>query len=76
MAARAPKQMDTLLSARGIANVNAPKEDICPAQTLWRIRQAEIRRRHLLRLPIPQHSLSIAPSFNASHDNGPENTME
>ncbi len=71
-----PKQMDALLSARGIANVNAPEEDVCPAQTLWRIRQAEIRRRHLLRLPIPKHNLSIAPSFNASHDNGPENTME
>ncbi|WP_020084886.1 DUF2493 domain-containing protein [Hyphomicrobium zavarzinii] len=71
-----PKQMDALLSARGIANVNAPKEDVCPAQTLWRIRQAEIRRRHLLRLAIPQHSLSLAPSFNTNHGAEPENTME
>lgn len=53
-----PQHLDTLLRARGIANVNAPEEEMCPAKTLWGIRQEEIKRRHDHGLPVPTHPLS------------------
>lgn len=71
-----PDLMETLLRAQGIANVNAPKEDVCPARELWKIRQTELKRRCALGLPVPEHPLSAKPRFNTPTRDSHEPEMD